>query len=176
MRDLKTFTGSPVAAPAVAVTLQRKVAGTTTWVSLATTKTDPGGKALIPFMNTASGRLRAVVASTVPGATVVTAERALTSAGTVAWSWLPTSTRSGALSYASVYAKPYEKGATLRVQARRLAGTWATVGSTATASTSGFAKVGFRLYSRGTWEVRVVRVGTATHAAGYSTTRRITVG
>jgi hypothetical protein len=174
VRDVKSAAGSPLAAPGVAVTLQRKAAGSTTWVSLGTAKTDAYGKALIPFTNSVTARLRAVVASSVPGRTLLTAERAVTSVSTVSWSSLPTATTYGAVTYAAVYAKPYEKGASIRVQARRIGGAWATVGS-ATVSSSGYVKAGFRLWSRATWEVRVVRLGTATHATAYSTVRRITV-
>jgi hypothetical protein len=40
---------------------------------------------------------------------------------------------------------------------------------------SGYAKATARLYSRGTWEVHIQRVGTATQTTGYSTIRRIKV-
>lgn len=175
VRDVKSLAGSPVAAPGAAVTLQRKAAGTSTWVTVGTGKSDSYGRAAVPFTNAANGRLRAVVASSVPGKTVLTAERSITSISTVSWSSLPTSARSGALTYAAVYAKPYEKGATVRVQARLLGkSTWNTLGSAAVSST-GYAKPGLRLYTRGTWEVRVVRVGTTLRSTGYSTVKRISV-
>ena len=146
-------------AAGVAVSLQRKKAGTTTWVTIATGTTGSTGVAAVKYTNTASGRLRAVVRGAVPGATVATAERAVTSVATVAWSSLPTSARSGYTVTAAVYAKPYEKGATIRLQARKYgATTWATYGS-GTVGTSGYAKATARLYSRGTWEVRIQRVG-----------------
>lgn len=165
-----------VARSGVTVTLQRKVAGTSSWVSLGSARTDSYGKAAIAFANTANGRLRVVATSSVPGRTVVSAERAVTSVSTVAWSSLPTWARSGSLIYAKVYAKPYEKGAYVRVQAR-LKGTspWRTYG-TAYVSSTGYAKPAMRLYTRGTWEVRVVRVATTLRASGYSTVRRVTVG
>lgn len=165
-----------VARSGVTVTLQRKVAGTSKWVSLGSAKTDTYGKAAIVFTNTANGRLRVVATSSVPGRTLVSAERAVTAVSTVAWSSLPTSARSGSLVYAKVYAKPYEKGAHVRIQAR-LKGTttWRTYG-TASVSSTGYAKPAVRLYTRGTWEVRVVRAATALRATGYSTARRVTVG
>jgi hypothetical protein len=165
----------PDAAPGVAVSLQRKAAGTTTWMTIASGTTNTHGNVALSFTNGMNGRLRAVVASTVPGRTLATAERSVTSVSTVSWSSLPSWVRSGYAAYAAVYAKPYEKSASVRVQARRLGGTWATVGS-AYVSTSSYAKVGFRLCSRGTWEVRVARLATSGHAVGYSTTRRVTVG
>ena len=68
---------------------------------------------------------------------------------------------------AAVYAKPYEKGATIRLQARKLgATTWKTYGSGTVTTTSGYTKASGRLYSRGTWEVRVLRVSTTTQATG----------
>ena len=160
----------------VTVTLQRKKAGTTTWTTIGTGTTGSTGVASVKYTNTASGRLRALVTGAVPATTVTTAERSVTSVATVAWSYLPTTARSGATVTGSVYAKPYEKGATVRFQARRYgATTWSTFGS-GTIGTSGYAKASARLYSRGTWEVRIQRVGTATQATGYSTTRRITIG
>ena len=76
---------------------------------------------------------------------------------------------------AGVYAAPYENGATVRFQARKLGtSTWTTFGSGAV-GTSGYAKASGRLPSKGTWEVRIQRVGTTTQATGYSTTRRVTV-
>lgn len=175
VRDVKSMTGGPVAAPGVAVSLQRRAAGATTWVTIASGKTNTSGNLALPFPNSVNGRLRAVSTSTVPGRSLATAERSVTSVSTVSWSSLPSSVRSGYTANATVYAKPYEKGALVRMQARRIGGTWATVGS-ASVSTSSYAKIGFRLYSRGTWEVRVVRLATTGHAAGYSSTRRITVG
>lgn len=175
VRDVKTLAGSPVVAPGVSVSLQRKAAGTTTWFTIASGRTNSYGSVALPFTNSVNGRLRAVVASTVPGRTITTSEPTLTSVSTVSWSSLPSWVRSGSAAYAAVYAKPYEKGASVRVQARRIGGTWVTVGS-ANVGTSGYAKAGFRLYSRGTWEVRVVRTATTGHSTGYSSTRRITVG
>ena len=162
-------------AAGVTVSLQRKKAGTTTWVTIANGTTGSTGLAVVKYTNTASGRLRTVVKGAVPGATVTTAERAVTSVATVAWSSLPTSARSGYTVTAAVYAKPYEKGATIRFQARKYGATsWASFGS-GTVGTSGYAKATARLYSRGTWEVRVQRVGTTAQATGYSSTRRIKV-
>jgi hypothetical protein len=42
-------------------------------------------------------------------------------------------------------------------------------------SSTGAARPGFRLFSRGTWDVRVMRVATAQRAAGYSTARSVLV-
>jgi hypothetical protein len=167
--------GTRTAAAGVSVTLQRKKAGTTTWVTIGSGTTGSGGVATVKYTNTATGRLRAVVKGAVPNSTVITAERSVTSVATVAWSSLPTSVRSGYTVTAAVYAKPYEKGATVRLQARKHgATTWTTYGS-GTVGTSGYARATARLYSRGTWEVRIQRVGTTTQATGYSSTRRIKV-
>lgn len=175
VRDLTKVGSAPVARAGVAVALQRKVAGTAAWATISTGKTNAAGQALISFTNTASGRLRAVVTSAVPGATVTTSERAVTSVATVSWTSLTATVRSGVTGYAAAYGKPYEKGAVLRVQARRVGGTWVWVGSAKAVSTTGWAKPAFRLVSRGTWEVRVVRLATTQRAAGYSTARRVLV-
>jgi len=175
VRDLRILSSPQVAVPGAAVTLQRKVAGSSTWLNVGSGLTGSTGQALVPFVNAASGRLRAVVASSVPAKTVVTAERTVTSVSTVSWSSLPTTTRSGAVLYASVTARPYERGAAVLVQARfRGASTWFTLGST-TVSSTGAARPGFRLFSRGTWDVRVMRVATVQRAAGYSTARPVLV-
>ena len=116
--DRTNYAKAPTAKAGVAVTLQRKAAGTSTWISVGTGKTDAYGKAVIAFTNTASGRMRAVITSAVPGRTITTTERPITSVSVVTWSSLPSTVRSGAMLTAAVYAKPYEKGATVRVQAR----------------------------------------------------------
>ncbi|HEY8651629.1 MAG TPA: hypothetical protein VIL87_00845 [Dermatophilaceae bacterium] len=175
VRDLRNLMSSTVAASGVSVLLQRKAAGTSTWLTVGAGRTGSTGRALIAFTNTVSGRLRAVVASSVPGKSVVTTERTVTCVSTVSWSSLPTSTRSGALVYASVVARPSERGASVRVQARYLgSSSWTTLGS-ASVSSIGAARAGFRLYARRTWEVRVVRVATTLRATGYSTVRRVAV-
>ena len=175
VRDLKNLFSPTVAASGLPVVLQRKAVGTSIWLTVGSGRTDSTGRALVAFTNTANGRLRAVVASSVPGKSVVTAERTVTCVSTVSWSSLSTSTRSGALTYVSVTARPYERGASVRVQARYLGGSsWITVGS-ASVSSTGAARAGFRLYTRGTWEVRVMRVATTLRATGYSTVRRIAV-
>jgi hypothetical protein len=175
VRDLTNLTSPTVAASGASVVLQRKAAGSSTWVSVGSGRTGSTGRALVPFTNTASGRLRAVVASSVPGRSVVTSERTVTSVSTVSWSKLPTSTRSGVRAYASVMARPYQRGALVRVQARHSgACSWRTLGS-ALVSSTGAARAGFRLYTRGTWQVRVVRVATMLRTSGYSTVRRVAV-
>ena len=175
VRDEKSRGVLSSAGSGVAVTVQRKKAGTTTWTTVGTGTTGTTGVATVRFTNSASGRLRALVKGAVPGATVTTAERSVTSVATVAWSYLPATARSGATVTGSVYAKPYEKGATVRFQARKYgATTWTTFGS-GTVAASGYAKASARLYTRGTWEVRIQRVGTTTQTAGYSSTRHIKI-
>ena len=175
VRDTKRLNMPAVAAVAVSVVLQRKAAGTSTWVNVGSGQTDSTGRALVAFSNTASGRLRALVASSVPAKSVLTAERSITSVSTVSWVSLPTATRSGTLAYAAVTTRPFEAGATIRVQARFGAtSSWMTVGSAAV-STTGTARGGFRLYTRGSWQVRVLRVGTTLRATGYSAARTVTV-
>ncbi len=168
--------GSPTSAGSgVTVTLQRKPAGATAWTTIGSATTATTGVATVKYANTTSGRLRALVRGAVPATTLTTAERAVTSIATVAWSSLPTTARSGATVTAAVYAKPYQTGALVTFQARKLgATTWATFGS-GSVGTSGYAKATGRLYSRGTWEVRVQRAGTTTQATGYSSTRRVTI-
>ena len=81
---------------------------------------------------------------------------------------------SGARAYASVKARPYQRGALVRVQARRPgASSWKTFGSRSVSS-NGAARAGFRLYARGTWQVRVVRVATTLRATGYRLQHRPT--
>jgi hypothetical protein len=173
--DRTNYAKAPTAKAGVAVTLQRKAAGTSTWVSLGTVKTEAYGKAVIAFTNTASGRLRAMITSAVPGRTITTTERAITSVSVVTWSSLPSAVRSGGVLTAAVYAKPYEKGAAVRVQARALGTTSWTTFTSAPVSSTGYTKPTARLYTRGTWEVRVLRVATTQRANGYSPIRRVSV-
>lgn len=176
IKDEKKLGTTSAAGSGLVVTLQRKKAGTATWATIATGTTGTTGVATVKYTNAASGRLRALVKSTVPGSTVTTVERSVTSVATVSWSYLPTTARYGASVTAAVYAKPHEKGATIRLQARKLgATTWKTYGSGTVTTTSGYTKASGRLYSSGTWEVRVLRVATTTQATGYSTVRRIKV-
>jgi hypothetical protein len=173
--DRTNYAKAPTAKAGVAVTLQRKAAGTSTWISVGTGKTDAYGKAVIAFTNTASGRMRAVITSAVPGRTITTTEQPVTSVSVVTWSSLPSTVRSGGVLTAAVYAKPYETGAAVRVQARTLGTTSWTTFTTAPVSSTGYAKATARLYTRGTWEVRVLRVATTQRANGYSTIRRVSV-
>lgn len=175
VKDEKKIGKISAAGGGITVTLQRKKAGSSTWSTVGTAVTAANGVATVTFANTSTGRLRAVVAGSVPGGAVTTAERAITSTATVRWSSLPTAARSGSRVTAAAYATPYEKGATVRFQARKLgSSSWSTVGS-GTVGTTGYGKATARLYSRGTWEVRVQRVGTTTQATGYSSTRRIRI-
>lgn len=159
----------------LSVSLQRKPAGSATWTTIGTGRTAATGRASIRFSDTVNGRLRAVVASAVPGQTVSTAERSVWSTATVAWSSLPTSARVGSTVAASVRAGPVATGSRVRVQARR-AGTdrWLSFTSVAVGRT-GAARPTARLGSRGTWEVRVQRIGTTAVASGYSSVRHVAV-
>jgi len=157
----------------IAVTLQRKQAGGTAWTTIGRGTTGTTGTVAVKFTNAVSGRLRAVVQGAVPATTVTTGERSVISIATVAWSSLPSTGRSGATLTAAVSAKPYERGAIVRFQARKYGATaWITYGSGAVA-TNGYAKASGRLLGKGTWEVRVQRVGTTTQSVGYSSIRRI---
>ncbi|MGZ4542436.1 MAG: hypothetical protein ACXVXI_04770 [Mycobacteriaceae bacterium] len=159
----------------VPVTLQRKVAGTTTWTTIATARTDSTGKAALRFANTANGRLRALVASAVPGRTLTLPERAITSVGTVSWYSMPTYARAYAPATARVTAAPYEPGARIAVQVRRWGTTtWTTV-ATGYLGTTGAAAGTFKLTSRGTWQVRVGRYATTRIATGYTSIRTLTI-
>jgi len=175
VRDEKKRGVVSSAGPGVAVTVQRKKAGATSWTTIGTASTGSTGVAVLKYTNTASGRLRALIQGAVPASTVTTAERSVTSVAAVAWSFLPTTVRSGATVTGSVYTKPYEKGATIRFQARKYGATAWTSFGTGTVGTSGYAKASGRLYSRGTWEVRIQRVGTTIQATGYSSIRRAKV-
>lgn len=162
-------------AAGVNVTLQRKNAGSTTWTTIGTATTGSTGVAAIRYSHNASGRLRALVNGAAPRWVLTTAERATTSVATVVWSSLPTSSRSGSVLTAAVAAKPYEKGATVRFQARKLGTTtWINVG-TGVVGTSGYTRATARLWPKGTWEVRIQRVASTTQAAGYSSVRRIKI-
>lgn len=172
--DTKSL-ATTVAAAGIPVTLQRKAIGSSTWSTIGTGTTGSTGRVALSFANTANGQLRAVLASAVPGRLVTTSERTVRSIATVTWSAYPAATpRSGATLYATVSAKPYETGAKVQVQARYRGGAWKTLTTQAVPS-SGSVRASFRLYSRGAWDVRVVRVATPLRAAGYSTTRRVTV-
>ena len=175
VRDVKTFTGSPVASRGVKVSLQRKTAGTSAWTTIATATTNTAGNVTLPFTNTVTGRLRAVVTSSVPGRTITLAERGITSVSTVTWSTLPSSVRVNALVTAKVRTAPYESGAKVQVQVRRKGSTtWSTMTTRSVAST-GYATGSFRISRPGTWQVRVVRLATTQHATGYSTTKNVAV-
>lgn len=174
VRDLRRRNGAPAAAQGVTVSLQHRAAGTTTWSTLGTGHTDPSGQVVIGFVSDVTGRLRAIVPSTVPGATVLSAPHGMTSTSTVVWRSLPKSAHRGAVIRASVRAQPFEKGITVRVQARRGTGQWTTVRSTGS-TPSGVLTTNFRLSKRGTWLIRAVRIGTALHAAGQTTVKRLSV-
>ncbi|MBD3783130.1 MAG: hypothetical protein IE926_09280 [Micrococcales bacterium] len=162
-------------APGVRVTVQRRRAGTSTWSTVGTTVTGSTGVASLRYVTVGSGSLRAVLPAAAPARTVVTAERPVTSVATVAWSTAPTTVRSGASWSAVVITRPYERGATVRLQARRPGATsWVTFAPGAVAS-SGAARAPARIGTRGTWEIRVLRVGTVGQAVGYSTVRRVKV-
>lgn len=175
VRDERAIPVWSAAGAGILVTLQRQRAGTTTWVTIGSARTATNGVAQIPFGQTTSGHLRAVVTGSVPGTTVTTAQRWTTSVATVRWSWLPATARAGSLVAGSVYAKPYEAGARVRFQARRLGTrTWRTFGY-GTVGRSGYARASARLRTRGTWRVRIQRLGTTTQGTAYTVTRGLRI-
>ncbi|MGC4942509.1 hypothetical protein [Kribbella sp. DT2] len=162
-------TGAWSAAPAgITVTLQRQAVGSTTWGTVGSVKTVAGGIASVPFTSGANGSFRAVLASSVPGETVVSPAIAAVSVATVVWRSVPTSaTRGKAITY-QVAAAPYDAGAVAHLQVRKPgATTWTTVRSVAV-PTSTVTSLAYAFPSAGSWSVRVLRAATKQHAAGLS--------
>ncbi|MBR7741945.1 hypothetical protein KC207_01395 [Phycicoccus sp. BSK3Z-2] len=174
--DERTLGTTSAARSGLAVAVERRAAGSDRWVTVARGETGSGGVARLRYSQRATGRLRAVVVGTVPGTSVRSPSRPTTSVASVRWTGLPSSSRVGAAVRATVVATPYESGARVRFQARKVgARTWRTLASGAVTS-SGSASVRARFASRGTWEVRVERVATPRQVAGYSSVRRVVVG
>ncbi|MFC0626445.1 hypothetical protein [Kribbella deserti] len=164
------------AAPAgVNVTLQRQVAGSTTWATVGSVKTVAGGIASIPFTSVTNGSFRAVLASSVPAETVVTPAIPAVSVANVAWRSAPTAaTRGRSVTY-SVVATPYDAGAVAYLQVRKPGSTvWTSVRSVVI-PTSTVANLAYAFPATGTWGVRVLRGTTKQHAGGYSSVAAVVV-
>ncbi|TDO44081.1 hypothetical protein EV643_117104 [Kribbella sp. VKM Ac-2527] len=161
--------GTWSAAPAgITVTLQRQAVGGTTWATVGSVKTVTGGVASIPFTSGANGSFRAVLASSVPGETVIAPTVPAVSVATVVWRVVPTSvTRAKTVTY-EVAAAPYDAGAVAHLQARKPGSTvWTTVRSVAV-PTNTITRIAYAFPTTGTWSVRVLRAATKQHAAGLS--------
>ncbi|WP_145807207.1 hypothetical protein [Kribbella amoyensis] len=161
--------GAWTAAPAgVTVTLQRQAVGSTAWATVGSVKTMTGGIASIPFTSGANGNFRAVLASSVPGETVITPTVAAVSVATVVWRSVPTSVIRGKATTYEVAAAPYEAGAVAHLQARKPGSTvWTTVRSVAVPSST-VTRIAYSFPTAGTWSIRVLRAATKQHAAGLS--------
>ncbi|GAA1235882.1 hypothetical protein [Oryzihumus leptocrescens] len=172
--DLRNIEEGSVAAADVPVTVQRLSAGSNTWQTLATVRTSTAGAARVSFTNTISGRLRALVPSTVPGDTVSSEWGWVTANSSSAWTSLPTWTRAGRFVTAKATTRPYDAGARALLQVYRY-GTysWVTVANVPV-STTGAVTSSFRL-NRGYYAVRVYRLATAAHAGSLTSLRFIRV-
>jgi hypothetical protein len=174
VQDSRSLNVWSAAAAGIVVTLQRQPTGSTAWSTVGSVKTVAGGIASIPFTSSANGRFRALLASSVPGETVISPTIAAVSTATVVWRSAPTSaTRTRAVTY-QVAAAPYETGAVAHLQVRKGTTIWTTVRSVAVPSTT-ITGLAYAFPSTGTWYVRVLRGATTQHAAGLSTQIAVTV-
>ncbi|WP_427888156.1 hypothetical protein ACQHIV_33775 [Kribbella sp. GL6] len=176
VQDLRTY-GTWSAAPAgITVYLQRQTVGTMRWVTLGSAKSATGGVASIPFTSATNGAFRAVLASSVPGETVITKPIGAVSSATVGWRIAPrTAVRGRAVTYQAI-ATPYDVGATAWLQVRKAGATkWTTV-RTVKVLSNRIAVFGYAFPSAGSWAVRVYRPATKQHAAGLSMALGVKVG
>jgi hypothetical protein len=164
-RSLNVWSAAPAG---ITVYLQRQAVGTTRWVTLGSAKTVTGGVANVPFVSAINGAFRAVLASSVPGETLITRPIGAVSSAVVSWRLAPrTAVRGRAVTY-EVLANPYDVGATGLFQVRKVGATkWSTAKTVAVPSTR-IVRFGYAFPSAGTWYVRVYRPATKQHAAGLS--------
>ncbi|WP_206685841.1 hypothetical protein [Kribbella qitaiheensis] len=156
------------AAAGINVTLQRQNVGTTAWVTIGAAKTVTGGIASVPFTSSINGNFRAVLASSVPGETVLTPAIAASSVATVGWRSAPgTATRNVTAAY-EVTASPYDAGNVAHLQVRKPGTTtWTTVRSVAVPTTR-IARMTYAFPTAGAWGIRVYRAPTTQHTGGLS--------
>lgn len=165
-RSLNLWSAAP---SGITVYLQRQAVGTTRWVTLGSAKTATGGVASIPFVSGINGAFRAVLASSVPGETLITRPIGAVSSAVVGWRVAPrTAVHGRAVAYEAL-AKPYDAGATAILQVRKVGATKWTSARTVAVPTTRIARFGYAFPSAGTWYVRVYRPATKQHAAGLST-------
>jgi hypothetical protein len=164
-RSLNVWSAAPAG---ITVYLQRQAVGTTRWVTLGSAKTVTGGVANVPFVSAINGAFRAVLASSVPGETLITRPIGAVSSAVVSWRLAPrTAVRGRAVTY-EVLANPYDVGATGLLQVRKVGATkWSTAKTVAVPSTR-IVRFGYAFPSAGTWYVRVYRPATKQHGAGLS--------
>ncbi|HEY3507517.1 hypothetical protein [Kribbella sp. NPDC051137] len=165
MRSLNTWSAAPAG---VTVYLQRQAVGTTRWVTLGSAKTVTGGVASIPFVSAVNGACRAVLASSVPGETLITRPIGAVSSAVVSWRVAPrTAVHGRAVAYEAL-ANPYDAGASAILQVRKVGATKWTSAKTVAVPTTRITRFGYAFPSAGTWYVRVYRPATKQHAAGLS--------
>ncbi|TCC43358.1 hypothetical protein [Kribbella sindirgiensis] len=165
MRSLNVWSAAP---SGVTVYLQRQAVGTTRWVTLGSAKTVAGGVASIPFVSAINGAFRAVLASSVPGETLITRAIGAVSSSVVSWRIAPrTAVHGRAVAYEAL-ANPYDAGAYAILQVRKVGATKWTSAKTVAVPTTRITRFGYAFPSAGTWYVRVYRPATKQHAAGLS--------
>jgi hypothetical protein len=127
-----------------------------------------GGVAYVPFVSAINGAFRAVLASSVPGETLITRPIAAVSSATVTWRLAPrTAVHARAVTY-EVLANPYDVGSVALLQVRKVGATKWTTAKTVAVPTTRIARFAYAFPSAGTWYVRVYRPATKQHAAGLS--------
>ncbi|HZX07042.1 hypothetical protein [Kribbella sp.] len=165
MRSLNVWSGAP---SGVTVYLQRQAVGTTRWVTLGSAKTVPGGVASIPFVSATNGAFRAVLASSVPGETLISRPIGAVSSAVVGWRIAPRTAVHGRGVVYEGLANPYDAGATALLQVRKAGATKWTSAKTIAVPSTRITRFGYAFPSAGSWSVRIYRPATKQHAAGLS--------
>ncbi|TDW61139.1 hypothetical protein [Kribbella pratensis] len=164
-RSLNVWTAAPAG---VVVYLQRLSVGTTRWLTLGSAKTVTGGVASIPFVSATNGAFRAVLASSVPGETLITTPIGAVSSAVVSWRVAPrTAVHGRAVAYEGL-ANPYDVGSTAILQVRKAGATKWTTAKTINVPSTRIARFAYAFPTAGSWSVRIYRPATKQHAAGLS--------
>jgi hypothetical protein len=161
VQDAKVLNQWQAAPSGVRVTLQRLTAGTSTWLTVGSAYTAPGGTASVPFTSFANGRFRVLATSSVPGQTITSPTIAAVSLAAVSWRRAPTSALRGKTYIYEAATKPYEPGVKAYLQVRPPGvQSWAGARTISLPST-GIARFSYAFSRTGYWRVRVFRGSTA---------------
>lgn len=164
-RSLNVWTATPAG---VTVYLQRLAVGTTRWLTLGSAKTVAGGVASIPFVSATNGAFRAVLASSVPGETLITTPIGAASGAVVSWRVAPrTAVHGRAVAYEGL-ANPYDVGSIAILQVRKAGATKWTTAKTVNVPSTRIARFAYAFPTAGSWSVRIYRPATKQHTAGLS--------
>jgi hypothetical protein len=176
LTDLTTVGAAAKAAPAgVAVTLQVRRAGATTWSNIATTKTVTGGKASFSWTSRYNGTLRAIYPSTAPGLTEASNQVSVAVPATVAITAAPTSAYAGRTFSVTASTKAWVATGYSYVAYRRVGATKWTALPTAAIRSTGYVTMSARIPYRGSYQIVVVRKSTTLNSAGKSAVRSISI-